>query len=181
LEGHTSPMLQLLSSPFLLLLFICFVFSPMWKRSHESHYFFTYNNILPDFTYITYIMDINHDGMGPFTPTIQSHSSSIALKFSYIDHLRARVDSQLFLSNTIRIRPPRSEDFGPKNLPRIDEGTFLQSTSSHTTLFSLQFVPRDQSSTFFVVVCDLSTPCVAELCLPSTPQFIEVQGIQQSK
>jgi hypothetical protein len=34
---------------------------------------------------------------------------------------------------------------------------------------------------FLFVLCELSTPCVATLCLPSTPQVHEVQGIQQSE
>jgi hypothetical protein len=75
-----STSLQLVTPSFLFVLF-----SPMWKGSKVS--LFLYNMLL-EFTSITYKMDINRDGMGPFMPTSRSPSLSIALKFSCADHPR---------------------------------------------------------------------------------------------
>jgi hypothetical protein len=81
--------------------FLCLIiFSPTWKRSHESCIIYLLTTIYyPSLHTLHKIMDINHDGMGPFTPTSSYSSSSIALKFSCANHLRACVDSQLFLSD----------------------------------------------------------------------------------
>jgi len=75
-----------------------FLFSRMKKVLWESHYYFTYNNIMHDFTYITYEMDINRDGMGTFMLTSWSPSLSTALNNAYVDHLRSCADSKLFLN-----------------------------------------------------------------------------------
>jgi hypothetical protein len=63
--------------------------------------FILYNNMFPNLHTLHTKLDINHDGMGPFTPTSRSPSSSIALNFSCVDHLRACANSQLFLSDPI--------------------------------------------------------------------------------
>jgi hypothetical protein len=104
MEGQVSPTLQLLSSMFLLLLFICLYFLPHGKGLMKVSLFLYVQQYTSLTLHILHTkMDINRDGMGPFMPTSRSPSSSIALNFSYVDHLRACVDNQLFLLDLIPI------------------------------------------------------------------------------
>jgi hypothetical protein len=70
-------------------------------KGHEVSLFIY--NMQPEFLSITYKMDINCDGMGPFMLTNQFPSSSKACTMLVLIILESCVDSQLFLSNMIQI------------------------------------------------------------------------------
>jgi hypothetical protein len=134
-------MLQLLSSLSLLHFFIYLSFIPRGKGYDRLFIPFHTTIYCPTLHTLHTKLDINHDDMGPFMSTSRSPSFPIALTMLVLFIFESCVDSQLFLSDLIQITPPQWEAFGPQKLPRIDEGTCLQSGSSHTTLLSLQFVP----------------------------------------
>jgi hypothetical protein len=102
-EPNTSTSLESISPYFLYLFF----YSHMWKGSHESLIIYLCTKIYFLNLHILHIkMNINRDGMGPFTPISQYPSLEIALNFSCADNIRAYPNSQLFFSNMIRITPP---------------------------------------------------------------------------